>query len=105
MTPAVYGIFARSHHFQKHGHSRKIRNFLPHNQVDVIDGMNHLECDLIDQAYLLKLLGNSQPAHSVFAIQVKKIEPSSVGNTKILSLVREDMDKYKIHIPTSMAKV
>ena len=99
MTSKVYGIFTRSHHFQKHGHSRKIRNFLPHDQVDVIDNMNHLEFAFIDQAYLLKLLGNSQPAHNVFAIQVKKIEPFSVGITENLSFVREVIKNSRLLIP------
>ena len=40
----------------------------------------------------------------MFAIQVEKIEPSSVGFAKNRSFVREDMDKYKIHLPTSMAE-
>ena len=76
MTPMVYGSFACSHHFQKHGRSRKVQTFLPHDQLDVIDNNGHLGCGFIHQAFPFKLLGDSQPAQSVFAIQVKKIEPS-----------------------------
>ena len=53
----------------------------------------------------LKLLGNSQPAQSVFAIQVKRIKPSSVDIDKILLFAREDMKEYKIQLPTSMERV
>ena len=102
MTLTVYYFFACSHHFQKPGRSRKVRTFLLHDQLDVIDDKGHQECGFTDQAFLLKLLGYSQPAQSVFAIQVKRFKPSSVGISKSLSFAREDMEKYKIQSPTSM---
>ena len=80
-------------------------DLLPQDQLDVIDDNDHLGCGFIHPAFFLKLLGNSQTAQGVFAIQFKKIEPSSVGIAENLLFVREDMDEYKIQLPTSMAKV
>ena len=105
MTPTDYGSFACSRHFRKHGRSRKVQTFLPHSQLDVIDNNDHLGCGFIHLAFLVKLRGNSQTTHGVFEIQVKKIELSSVGISKSLLFVREDMEEYKIQLPTSMAKV
>ena len=102
MIPMVYGSFACSHHFRKHGRSRKVWTFLPHDQLDVIEDNGHLDYGFIHPAFFLKLLGNSHPAQSVFAIQVKRIKPSSVGIAKSLLFAREDMDEDKIQFPTSM---
>ena len=41
----------------------------------------------------------------MFAIQVKKIEPSSVCIAKSMLFVSKDMDKYTFQLPTSMVKV
>jgi hypothetical protein len=72
MTPTTYDVFACPHHFQKPGFSMKVQTWLPHNQLDVIVNKGHLGCGFIDQAFLLKTIGYSQPAQSVFAIQVKR---------------------------------
>ena len=100
MTPTVYGSFMRSHHFQKQYRSRNVQTFLPHDQLDVIDDNGHLSCGFIHQAFPFKFL-----AQSVFAIQVNRIEPSSVDIAKSLFFVKEDMEEYTIQLPTSMTKV
>jgi hypothetical protein len=42
------------------------------------------------------------PAQSILAIQVRRFKPSSVDITNGLSFAREDVEAYKIRIPTSM---
>ena len=69
-------------HFRKHGCSRKIQTFLPPDQFDVIDNNGHLGCGFIHSVFLVQLLGNSQPAQRMFAIQVRIIGLSSVNITK-----------------------
>ena len=80
----------------------KVRTWLLHDQLDVIVNKGHLGCGFIDQAFLLRLLGYSTPAQGVFAIQVKISKPSSVGIAKNPLFAREDIEEYKIQIPTSM---
>jgi hypothetical protein len=84
MTPTAYDVFPCPHHFQKPDFSMKVRTWLLHDQLDVIVNKGHLGCGFIDQAFLLKLLGYSQPAQSAFEIQVKRFKPSSVGIAKNL---------------------
>ena len=80
----------------------KIRTWLLHDQLDVIVNRRHLGCGFIDQAFFLFLLGYSTPAQGVFAIQVKISNPSSVDIAKIQLFAGEDIEEYKIQIPTSM---
>jgi hypothetical protein len=42
------------------------------------------------------------PAQIILAIQVRRFKPSSVDITNGLSFAREDVEAYKIRIPTSM---
>ena len=93
---------APDHYFRKHGCSRKVQTFLPPNQFDVIDDNGCLGCGLIHPAVLAQLLGNSQLAQRVFAIQVRKIGPSSVNIAEGMLFVQEDMKERKIQLPTSM---
>jgi hypothetical protein len=78
---------------------------LPPNKFDVIEDDGHLGCGFIHPAHLVQLLGNSQPAQRVFAIQVRIIGPSSVGIAKGMLFVKEDIAEDKIQLPTSMIKV
>ena len=78
---------------------------IPPNHFEVIEDNGHLGCGFIHQAYLKQLLGNSTAAQRVFAIQVRIIGPSSVGVAKGMLFVKEDLEEYKIQLPTSMVKV
>jgi hypothetical protein len=78
---------------------------IPSDNFDVIDDNGHLGCGFIHPAYLVQLLGSSQPAQRVFAIQVRIIGPSSVGVAKGMLFVKEDIEEYKIQVPASMVKV
>ena len=78
---------------------------IPPDNFDVIDDNGHLGCGFIHPAYLVQLLGSSQPAQRVFAIQVRIIGPSSVGIAKGMLFVKEDIEEYKIQVPASMVKV
>ncbi len=78
---------------------------IPSDNFDVIDNNGHLGCGFIHLAYLLQLLGSSQPAQRAFAIQVRIIEPSSVGIAKGMLFVKEDIKEYKIQVSASMVKV
>ena len=48
------------------------------DNFDVIDDNGHLGCGFIHPAYLVQLLGSSQPAQRVFAIQVRIIILSDI---------------------------
>ena len=87
-------------HFWKHVCSRKVQTFLPSNQLDVIDDDGHLGCGFIHPSFLVQLLGNSQPAQRVFAIQVRIIGPSSVGFAKGMLFVNESLEEHKIQLST-----
>jgi hypothetical protein len=101
MTPTIYDVFACPHHFRKPGCSMKIHACLLHNQLDIIN-RGELGCGFIDQAFLLRLFEYSTPAQGVFTIQVKISKTPSVGIAKNLLFAREDIEEYKIRIPTSM---
>ena len=75
------------------------------NNFEVIDDNGHLGCGFIHPEYLVELLGKSKPAQRVFAIQVRIVGPASVGIAKGMLFVKNDIEKYKIQVPTSMVKV
>jgi hypothetical protein len=75
------------------------------DNFDVIDDNGHLGCGFIHPSNLVELLGSSQPAQRVFALQVRIIDPSKVGVAKGMLFVNEDIEEYKIQVPASMVKV
>lgn len=75
------------------------------DNFDVIDDNGHLGCGFIHPLYLVELLGSSQPAQRVIAIQVRIIGPSKLGVAKGMLFVKEDIEEYKIQVPASMVKV
>lgn len=75
------------------------------DNFEVIDDNGHLGCGFIHPEYLVELLGKSKPAQRVFAIQVRIVGPASVGIAKGMLFVKNDIEKYKIQVPTSMVKV
>lgn len=78
---------------------------LPSKNFEVIEDDGHLGCGFIHPAYLVQLLGSSEPAQRVFAIQVRIIGPSSVGIAKGMLFVKEGIAEDRIQLPTSMIKV
>ena len=78
---------------------------IPSDNFDVIDDNGHLGCGFIHPSNLVELLGSSQPAQRVIAIQVRIIGPSKVGVAKGMLFVKEDIEEYQIQVPASMVKV
>ena len=75
VLPIMYLLDKTREMKSQSGCSMKINTWLLHVQLYVIVNRKHLRYDFIDQTFLLIMLGNS----------------------------REDIEEYKIHLPTSMA--
>jgi hypothetical protein len=72
---------------------------IPSDNLDVIDDNGHFGCGFIHPAYLVQLIGSSQPAQSVLAIQVRIIGPFSAGVTNSVLFKDKTMEEYKIQLP------
>jgi len=78
---------------------------IPLDNLDVINNNGHFGCGFIHPAYSVQLIGSSQPAQSVFAIQVQIIGSLSAGVTKSVLFTNKTMEVYKILLPEAIAKV
>jgi hypothetical protein len=78
---------------------------IPSDNLDVIDDNGHFGCGFIQPAYLVQLIGSSQPAQSVFAIQVRIIGQFSAGVANSVLFTDKTMEEYEIQLPEAIAKV